>query len=120
MIQWALLAALAGSGGCAYTLRRWSVVTSRPRPKFWRGHVAPGKSRVEASRGSKETTGDLLLPSLFLLLSLWVQGTQMGWMDREAEGAQARGNGKEVVGCRWATSHELGLLHSFLVCRGVP
>lgn len=86
--------------------------------------MAPRKSRVEASWGSKEATGVLLLPSLFLLLSLWaflwVQGTRMGWMDREAGGARARGNGKEVGGCRWAISHELGLLHSFLVRRGVP
>lgn len=103
-IQRALLAALAGSGGCACTPRPRSVVTSRSRPGFRRGRVAPGKSRVEASRGSKEATGVLLLPSLFLLLSLWaflwVQGIRTGWMDREAGGARAGGNGKEVGGCR--------------------
>lgn len=41
-------------------------------------------------------------------------------MDREARGARAEGDGKEAGGCGRATSHELGLLHSFLVRRGVP
>ena len=39
---------------------------------------------------------------------------------REAGGARAVGDGKEAGGCGCATSHELGLLQSFLVRRGVP
>lgn len=92
---------------------------ARVRARVW----APGKLPVETTRGSEEEAAGLP-PSLFLLLSLWaslqVQGTRMGWMDREAGGARARGNGKEAGGCGWATLHELGLLHSFLVRRGVP
>lgn len=81
-----------------------------------------GKSPVQTSRDSKELAG--VLPSLFLLLSprvlLRVQGLRTGWMDREAGGARAGGDGKEAGGFGRATSHELGLLHSFLVRRGVP
>ena len=41
-------------------------------------------------------------------------------MGREAGGARAVGDGKAAGGCGRATSHELGLLQSFLVRRGVP
>lgn len=83
---------------------------------------ALGKSPGQTARDSEEATG--VLPSLFFLLSLWAlllwtQGTRTGWMYREAGGARAGGDGKEAGGCGRA-SHELRLLHSFLVRRGVP
>lgn len=98
-----------------------SAVTAWPRTGFrreyWRWGVAASDLQGLQGGGGRHA---FTVSSFPLALFLRAQGTRIGWMDLEAGGARAKGDGKEAGRCEWATSHELGLLHSFLVRGRIP
>lgn len=120
-VQQAILLLELSPAAAVTELRGLSLCCSWPRPGFRRGCGCQGRSQSR-QQGARRRRCASCLPGSFFFPSEPFSGCRAhkwgGWTGRQ-EGPGPRKMGRRWAE-RWATSHELGLLHSFLVRRGVP